>query len=594
VSDRGRELLPTGEPDRGRELLPTGQPGRGRELLLTGATGFLGKVVLHDLLRRREALGIERVHAVVRPASGAGAEERLRKEVLDSPALAGLPGDVARWVSPLSADLSEPGALEAAADAAGLAPRLGQIVHCAASVEFDLPVAEAASANIDSALHVLELARRCPRLESMVSVSTAYVTPHPGDRATVKEELASLPRPAAEIWDEIRRGKADEAELLRETRHPNTYTLTKCLAEHLLVAARGAVPLSLVRPSIISASWWRPEPGWIDSPAAFALFVMAIGTGRMRAVVARPRARIDLVPCDEVAERVVDAAFDPPPGDAPRIWHAVAGYDLAIPAESCLVGLHDWFQRNPVTTSRQGPAQVHYLGPGGFRYRFHHWLHHLRRRDAHLVAPRLDETNRRFAYFTTRSFRFASSVPLTRPDFDPRRYLERISRGVAVQLLDADLTKVSLAGQRHPRAGRLTLGGVAAELDRRAEWVSFDLDSFERALRRRAEKGPRERLALAPTEKGPWNQALLALLARARPDLWAQPPHALRAPPVQAMGPAWDALRVRIEHEPARRGGAQSLGRFHLVCEGVVETRSEGAPRGARAPSAGGWLQHQP
>jgi uncharacterized protein YbjT (DUF2867 family) len=32
-----------------------------RAVLLTGATGFVGKVVLYELLRRREELGIERV-----------------------------------------------------------------------------------------------------------------------------------------------------------------------------------------------------------------------------------------------------------------------------------------------------------------------------------------------------------------------------------------------------------------------------------------------------------------------------------------------------------------------------------------------------
>ena len=37
-----------------------------RTVLLTGATGFVGKVVLEELLRRREELGIERVLALVR------------------------------------------------------------------------------------------------------------------------------------------------------------------------------------------------------------------------------------------------------------------------------------------------------------------------------------------------------------------------------------------------------------------------------------------------------------------------------------------------------------------------------------------------
>ena len=36
-------------------------------VLLTGVTGFVGKVVLYELLRRREELGISRVSVLVRP-----------------------------------------------------------------------------------------------------------------------------------------------------------------------------------------------------------------------------------------------------------------------------------------------------------------------------------------------------------------------------------------------------------------------------------------------------------------------------------------------------------------------------------------------
>ena len=131
---------------------------------------------------------------------------------------------------------------------------------------------KAARANIESALHVLELARALPRLVSLVSVSTAYATPHPGDRVPVEERLAPLGVPARELYDAILDGRfdapQDESRLLAETGHPNTYTLTKCIAEHLLAEGRGDLPLRLVRPSIIAASLRQPFAGWLDSAAA--------------------------------------------------------------------------------------------------------------------------------------------------------------------------------------------------------------------------------------------------------------------------------------------------------------------------------------
>ena len=41
---------------------------------------------------------------------------------------------------------------------------------------------------------------------------------------------------------------------------PNTYTFTKHLAEHLLIKEGSNLPLAIVRPSIVGASWKEPFP----------------------------------------------------------------------------------------------------------------------------------------------------------------------------------------------------------------------------------------------------------------------------------------------------------------------------------------------
>ena len=41
---------------------------------------------------------------------------------------------------------------------------------------------------------------------------------------------------------------------------PNTYTYTKALAETLLVEESGALPVAIVRPSIVTAAWKEPFP----------------------------------------------------------------------------------------------------------------------------------------------------------------------------------------------------------------------------------------------------------------------------------------------------------------------------------------------
>ena len=62
-----------------------------REFLLTGATGFVGKVVLSELLRRREELNLGTVHLLIRPRRGTSAEKRFQRRVLTSPCFSELP-----------------------------------------------------------------------------------------------------------------------------------------------------------------------------------------------------------------------------------------------------------------------------------------------------------------------------------------------------------------------------------------------------------------------------------------------------------------------------------------------------------------------
>ena len=51
------------------------------QILLTGATGFLGKVVLEELLRRREELNAEKIYCLIRPRRTQTAEKRFQKEI---------------------------------------------------------------------------------------------------------------------------------------------------------------------------------------------------------------------------------------------------------------------------------------------------------------------------------------------------------------------------------------------------------------------------------------------------------------------------------------------------------------------------------
>lgn len=512
---------------------------RTSDVLLTGATGFLGKVVLHELIQRRESLGIGKIRVLLRTSGSATAEKRFDADIASSPCFDDLDPDWRDMVEPIACELSQPGAGIEPGKRESLTATVTHIINCAASVQFDLPIQNAATANIATALEILDFAQSCPRLESLVNVSTAYVTPHPSDGREVVEELAPLPRDAGELYEAITRGEIDETELLAATGHPNTYTLTKCIAEHILTERKGDTPLTLVRPSIISASLDRPRPGWIDSPAAFALFAAQIGSGRMRAVIARPDARIDVIPCDAVADRCIDAAFQPASDSASPIVHAVAGFDHSANIRLCCDTIESFFTQNPDTRKRNRDkrANVRFLGPDGILFKFNHWIYHVRQYQKR-QAEGLSQANRMFAYFTGNTFRFQSSAPFDPPGYETADYLETVCKGVAEHLMGADHTAVPVAGREQPRSkrdlrwamtqkkGNVFVRGaaylVAKKLRHCNEEVTFDLTSFEAALKQVPEGTP---IVLVPSHRSYLDFVLCSLLMFSRPDLGIAIPH---------------------------------------------------------------------
>lgn len=521
----------------------------GQVYLLTGVTGFLGKVLLQELLRQRDELGLEQVYVLIRRNDARSAEQRFWREVVPSACFSRLPPDWARHVVVLEGQLERPDLDLEQPVRDEITRRVTHLLHLAASISFDLELSEAARANIAASLHMLELARSCSRLRRFVCVSTAYVSPFPGAGRPIDESLAPLPLPAEEIYRSILDGTADERDLLSQSGHTNTYTLTKSLAEHLLLARRGAVPLTIVRPSIISASWRHPFPGWIDSTAGFASFVILMGLGHLRAIAARPDARLDLIAVDEVAKCLLHVCNPTAGGDAPAlIQYAVAGLQRNISVRDCCQSVEEYFAMHRV----ERLPTMRYLGPRGLRFALAHAFHHrlailaarffgrVTHRLGKQLLARLTYLNTAFPYFA-QSFDFRSAQPLD-DSFDPRSYVTTVSRGVYRHILRQDDTQWLLSGRRHKGHGgdarwirrqphgtaaiRFSAWLITKVLRRCCESVTVDVPSFE-AARHAARAGCP--LVILPTHRSYFDFVLCSYLFFARPDLRIPIPHTAAA-----------------------------------------------------------------
>lgn len=421
---------------------------RGRRILLTGCTGFVGKVVLEELMRRREELDVERVYLLIRPRRRKSADERFDHNVAPSRCFSRLESGWRKYCQPVAGDMLRDDLALSGEDASLLHGDVSHVIHCAASVRFDLPIAEAASINISGALRVLDFAKRCTVLDRLVDVSTAYVTPHPGIGVhVVHEDLVDLPFDAQAVYDTILAGEADEARLLSTTGHPNTYTFTKCLAERILVERKGDVPLTLLRPSVVSACRNFPFPGWIDSHAAYAAFISLLGAGHLKVVRTDRNTVLDVVPCDDVAARILSCAFEPSLQEPLVVRHAVAGLANSG-VSSRLARAHEQHFRD---APHEREAGLVYVGSSVGAFRFNELVHHhlplsaakatKRFRGQKRAAVRikrlanaLGSLDGAFSYFTHRSFDFRTQfAPLE--GFDLDSYLESVSHGISEHLL---------------------------------------------------------------------------------------------------------------------------------------------------------------
>jgi thioester reductase-like protein len=334
-------------------------------ILLTGATGFLGMDGLARLIERDR----DDIVVLVRASDEQAAQARL--DCVLARLYDELPAGAAR-VSVVRGDLLEPGLGLTAGDRARLVTSVDRIVHCAASISFDLPLEEAREVNVRGVERVIALAREIASegtLRRFVHVSTAYVS---GRHA----------------------GQFGEGDLDVGQEFRNTYERSKNEAERLLRAAAASedLPLAIARPSIVVG---HSVSGWTSAFNVLYWPMRAFERGLLQEVPAREDSIVDFVPVDYVTDGVLALLDDE---TAVGTYNLVAG-ELALSAGE-LVALH---------ASLTGREPVRFVEVGGLPA------------GAETFAPYFD-VHCRFA--DERAQCLLTGVGIEKPD--PREYLGRL------------------------------------------------------------------------------------------------------------------------------------------------------------------------
>lgn len=280
-----------------------------RSILITGATGFMGKVLVEKLLR--SCSDIKTIYLLLRPKEGHEAKQRL-EELLKAKLFERVkkeqPGAISKLV-PIHGDLTSAGLGISMSDVKLLVDNVSIVFHSAATVKFDEPLKRSVDMNVLGTRRLVELCHKMKKLEALIHVSTAYCN---CDRQAVEEIVYKPPVPPQKIIDTIEWMDEDLVGVL--TPHlirgrPNTYTYTKALAETLLVEESGALPVAIVRPSIVTAAWKEPFPGWVDNYNGPTGLIVATSKGILRSMHCKSSSIADLIPVDIVINLVITVAW---------------------------------------------------------------------------------------------------------------------------------------------------------------------------------------------------------------------------------------------------------------------------------------------
>ncbi len=256
--------------------------------VISGATGFLGRELVLHLLASEPTTHLT---LLVRGRDEAEAQAR-GLTVLTSHLRGAALADATRRVEIVRADLEhERLGLDARAYDE-LAARTQAVVHGAASVSFNLPLAQARAINVDGTRRMLDLARQARA--HLDYVGTAYVA---GERS----------------------GLVLESELDRGQAFRNTYEQSKHEAERLVQARFGEQSLTVYRPSIIVGD---SRTGRTASFKVLYWPLKMFARG-FRVVPGRARTPMDVVPSDFVVEAL--AHLRRGPARAGKVYHLCAG-----------------------------------------------------------------------------------------------------------------------------------------------------------------------------------------------------------------------------------------------------------------------------
>lgn len=163
--------------------------------------------------------------------------------------------------------------------------------------------------NVKATKWVLDLCKEIKNLEVFVHVSTAYAY---CQKSLSGEVIYPMKVDVDEILkaSESMDNEAFEAKYSKYLEdRPNTYTFTKALAEQYIKNHGTGLTIGIARPSIITATWKEPLPGWGDTINGPSGACLLGSLGIARTMYLKPNCTSDLIPADTVVNGLINIGW---------------------------------------------------------------------------------------------------------------------------------------------------------------------------------------------------------------------------------------------------------------------------------------------
>ncbi|XP_049851144.1 fatty acyl-CoA reductase 1-like [Schistocerca gregaria] len=185
------------------------------------------------------------------------------------------------------------------------------LIHAAASSDWQESLQTSFRCNVVASLELMELAHQMLKLCVFLHVSSAFFMGRPLD-SKIEERVYPLPFDAEMMYKKLCDCPADKMDKEWTKLQPifhTTHSFTKALIEVLLDNRRQNIPLAIIRPTILGATYREPFPGWVDSLNVIGVLFIYTALGIVQILPGRLDYTLDIVPCDYVVHAIFSIIF---------------------------------------------------------------------------------------------------------------------------------------------------------------------------------------------------------------------------------------------------------------------------------------------